>query len=88
MEHTLVSESIKFMILGMGVVFLFLYVLVLLMQLQAYIISKYFPTSKDTSSKKKEPLAIKYDKECEEDRRRVAAIIGALIEFNKQKGRG
>jgi oxaloacetate decarboxylase gamma subunit len=74
------------MILGMGVVFTFLYILVLLMQLQAYIISKYFPTHEGSPTPKKEPLAIRYDEECEEERRRVAAIVGALMEFNRDKG--
>ena len=87
MEHTLVGESIKFMILGMGVVFIFLYILVLLMQLQAYIISKYFPTKKEPPAKKKEPLAIKYDLECQEENRRVAAIVGALIEHSKKRSK-
>jgi oxaloacetate decarboxylase gamma subunit len=86
MEYTLVGESIKFMILGMGVVFIFLYLLVLLMQLQAYIISKYFPDKEKSTTPKKEPLAIKYENECEEEKRRVAAIIGALIEHSKNRG--
>jgi oxaloacetate decarboxylase gamma subunit len=87
MEHSLVEESIKFMILGMGVVFVFLYLLVLLMQLQAYIISKYFPAKEVESKPKKEPLAIKYDLECEEENRRVAAIVGALIEHSKKRAK-
>ena len=86
MEHSLVAESIKFMVLGMGVVFVFLYLLVLMMQLQAYIIAKYFPDKEVKQKPQKEPLAIKYNEnECEE-RRRVAAIIGALIEHSKNRG--
>ncbi len=86
MGDTLVSESLKFMVLGMGVVSIFLYILVLLMQLQAYIISKYFPEDDESESVKKEPLAIKYEDDCEEEKRRVAAIIGALIEHSKNRG--
>jgi Na+-transporting methylmalonyl-CoA/oxaloacetate decarboxylase gamma subunit len=56
------------------------------MQLQAYIISKYFPEDDESETVKKEPLAIKYEDDCEEEKRRVAAIIGALIEHSKNRG--
>ncbi len=39
----LVDESIKFMILGMGIVFLLLALIVLLTKLQSYIVNKFFP---------------------------------------------
>ncbi len=78
METNLVLESLKFMVLGMGVVFLFLYVLVLLMQLQAFIIGKFFSNDKDlgtTDSKSSNQL---------DEKRRIAAIIGAVMQHDKR----
>jgi len=42
-EVNYVLEALKFMVLGMGVVFLFLIILVKAIELQAYLINKYFP---------------------------------------------
>ncbi|TET90442.1 MAG: Na+-transporting oxaloacetate decarboxylase subunit gamma, partial [Sulfurovum sp.] len=42
-EVNLIGESIKFMVLGMTVVFSFLIILVQVVKLQAKIINKYFP---------------------------------------------
>ncbi|WP_323580071.1 OadG family protein, partial [Halarcobacter bivalviorum] len=42
METNLVAEAIKFMVLGMGIVFLFLIIMVYALKLQAKIIGKYF----------------------------------------------
>ena len=75
MEVHLVGESIKFMILGMGVVFVFLYALVLLMELQAYIINRYFPDEDKTNGTK--------DTTEDDESRRVAAIIAAVMEYRK-----
>ncbi len=79
MEIDLVGESIKFMILGMTVVFVFLYVLVQLMKLQAYIIDTYFPdpTPMSPPPTPKSPA--------EDEKARVAAIIAAVAEFRKTK---
>jgi len=75
-EINLVSEALKFMVLGMIVVFIFLAVLVQLMKLQANLIGKYFP--------EKEPVAPKAPK-ARDDKARTAAIIAAITEFNKNK---
>jgi len=77
MEVHLVTESIKFMILGMGIVFVFLYLLILLMKLQAYIIGRYFSEQKEIDN----------TKNIEDDEgARVAAIIAAVMEYRKSKG--
>jgi len=78
MEYTLVGESLKFMVLGMLIVFIFLLVLVQVMKLQAKIINKYFP--------EKEPVAPTPPTtlDNEEESRRAAAIIAAITEFRKQ----
>ena len=77
METHLVMESIKFMILGMTVVFIFLSALVWLMGLQARILQRFFP--------EKEPPSIpnRSMAQREEERRRTAAIIAAIEEFRK-----
>ena len=82
MEVHLVSESLKFMVLGMGIVFVFLYILVLLMRLQAIIIERYFPDrpceGAPTSTGESE----------EEERARVAAIVAAIREYRKTQTKG
>jgi len=76
MEIDLVGESLKFMVLGMVIVFIFLLVLVQIVKVQAKIINKYFPekvpevtTSSDSTQKA----------------HHVAAIIGAVTEFRKNQ---
>jgi len=77
MEVNLLGESFKFMILGMGVVFLFLLLLIEVMKLQAKIINKYFPDE--------EPQTPAPRSSQDEEQKRVAAIIGAVSEFRKNK---
>jgi len=79
MEIDLVGESIKFMILGMTVVFVFLYILVQLMKLQAYIIGKYFPDPTVAPSAPTPAVAV------EDEKARIAAIVAAVAEFRKSK---
>jgi len=81
MEIHLVSESIKFMILGMGIVFVFLYVLVLLMRLQGWVIERYFPEGESGS-------AVSSGESEEEERARVAAIVAAIQEYRQTTKKG
>jgi len=76
-EMNLVGESLKFMVLGMIVVFIFLAVLVQLMKLQAKLIEKYFP--------EKAPAPAKPASNAGDEAARTAAIIAAITEFNKNK---
>jgi len=77
MEYSLVGEGLKFMVLGMLIVFIFLVVLVQVMKLQAKIINKYFP--------EKEPVApTPSTTDSDEESRRTAAIIAAVTEFRKK----
>jgi oxaloacetate decarboxylase gamma subunit len=79
-EVNYIAEAFKFMILGMGVVFLFLALLVQLIKLQAYLINKYFPEV--TPSKSTTPTV---NTTIEDEQRKVAAIIAAIAEFRKNK---
>jgi len=76
MEIDLVGEGLKFMVLGMTVVFLFLFVLVQVVKLQAMIINKLFP--------EKAPEAATTSSTATEEAHHVAAIIAAVTEFRKK----
>jgi len=77
MELDLVGESLKFMALGMTIVFLFLVVLVQVMKLQAKIIGKFFP--------EKIPEVASTTSNATQEAHHVAAIIAAVTEFRKNQ---
>jgi len=79
-EVNYVVEALKFMVLGMGVVFLFLITLVQLIKLQAFLIEKYFPENTPKVS-----ALPKVSSAEEDEQERVAAIIAAVSEFRKTK---
>ena len=74
-----VVEAFKFMVLGMGVVFLFLFILVKVVELQAKLIAKYFPESTP-----KTPATPAVNNSGDEQQK-VAAIVAAVTEFRKNK---
>ena len=76
MEINLVGESLKFMVLGMLIVFIFLIVLVQVMKLQAKIINKFFPD--------KAPEVVSTSNNATQEAQHVAAIVAAVSEFRKQ----
>ena len=78
MEVNNIMEALKFMVLGMGVVFLFLFILVKVVELQASLIAKYFPENTP-----KTPATPAVD--TEDENRRVAAIIAAVSDFRNNK---
>jgi len=74
-DVNLILESVKFMVLGMTVVFTFLVLLIVVVNLQAKIIAKFFP------EKAPAPAATANTDEAHH----VAAIIAAVTEFRKNK---
>lgn len=74
MEVSLIGEALKFMVLGMSIVFLFLFTLVQAIKFQAKIINKYFPEKEAVAA---HPAV--------DDSAKTAAIIAAITEFNKNK---
>ena len=76
MEIDLVSEGLKFMVLGMMVVFAFLVILVQVMKLQATIINKFFP--------EKAPEVGTTSSSTTQGSQHVAAIIAAVTDFRKK----
>ncbi|RUM76902.1 MAG: Na+-transporting oxaloacetate decarboxylase subunit gamma [Sulfurovum sp.] len=77
MEIDLVTEGLKFMVLGMAIVFVFLFVLVQVIKLQAKIINKFFP--------EKAPKVDVNNSIKNENEEHVAAIIAAVTEFRKNQ---
>jgi len=75
-DVNLLFESMKFMLLGMTVVFSFLIILVIVVNLQAKIIAKFFPEKAPVTP----DATVNKD-----DAHHVAAIIGAVTEFRKNK---
>jgi len=77
MEIDLVGEGLKFMVLGMAIVFIFLLVLVQVVKLQALIINKYFP--------EKAPEVAPASSNATQDAHHVAAIVAAVSDFRKNQ---
>jgi len=75
-DVNMLGESVKFMILGMGVVFLFLIILVQVVKVQGKFIAKYFPDEEPTVA----PAT-----SADDESARVAAVIAAVTEFRKNK---
>lgn len=74
--ENLVFEGFKFMLLGMGTVFAFLTLMIGAMNLQSYIIDKFFP----------EPtVAPKSDSDKNNKGAKVAAITAAVMHHNNVK---
>lgn len=80
METNLIAEAVKFMILGMGIVFLFLTIMVYALKAQSKIIGKYFPEKKVDS--KKPSLATSTSN----NTAKVAAIVAAVQHHKNLKG--
>ena len=78
METNLVVEGLKFMILGMGTVFLFLIVMILMMELQKRIIQRLFPEPSTVA-----PTAPAKQTQ-QSKNNKVAAIVAAIIEDKKK----
>ena len=75
-DVNLILESVKFMMLGMTVVFTFLIILIIVVNVQAKLIAKFFPEEAPTTPSS----ANKAD-----EAHHVAAIIAAVTEFRKNK---
>ncbi len=73
-DVNLLLESVKFMILGMVVVFTFLTLLVIVVNIQAKLIAKFFP----------EKVVQATSESSSDDAHHVAAIIAAVTEFRKK----
>lgn len=84
MEVNLTVEALKFMVLGMGIVFLFLITLIYALKIQASLIAKFFP-EKETPAVAK-PAAPKAQSSTTNDSKKIAAIVAAVQHHNNLKG--
>jgi len=76
-DVNVLGESLKFMVLGMTVVFVFLAILIQVVKLQAKIIAKYFPDEEVAPATSKTSSV-------NDESQRIAAIIAAVTEFRKK----
>jgi len=84
MEVNLVSEGLKFMVLGMTTVFLFLLLLIWVLKVQAKLVQKFFPQKSASlgagvASKVASTTASGKDDDAEV----IAAITAAITDFRK-----
>lgn len=88
MEANLIGEALKFMMLGMGVVFTFLIIMIFVLKAQGALVKKYFPT------KEKEPIQMPQassatsqdDNQSVNQAAKIAAIIAAVQHHKNLKG--
>lgn len=78
MEANLVIEGFKFMVLGMGTVFLFLIVLIVLMNIMSAFLDKFFPEPKPII-----PSIISSVTKEKNNKNIIAAITAAVIHHRK-----
>ena len=82
MELNLVTEGLKFMVLGMVTVFLFLILMVIILHFQAKLINKLFPQKSKDETCKRSSLS---DSHVRKNDKVVVAIIGAIEAFKSSK---
>lgn len=82
MELNLISEGLKFMVLGMVTVFLFLILMVIILHFQAKIINKFFPQKAVSTSSRSSNAKTSIKKD---DKALVAAITAAITTFKNSK---
>ena len=82
MEVNLVTEGLKFMVLGMTTVFLFLLLLIEVLKIQAKLVQKYFPEKTPTASKPTTG-ATGGASGSKDDSEVIAVITAAITDFRK-----
>jgi len=79
MEVNLVGEALKFMALGMGIVFTFLTIMIFALKVQAILIAKYFKEEQKTSS-----TSPQWQPKPTDNKNVIAAITTAILHHNQQ----
>ncbi|MBA1437844.1 MAG: OadG family protein [Epsilonproteobacteria bacterium] len=74
METNLVIEGLKFMILGMGTVFVFLIIMIACMNIMSKIIHRFFP----------EPQPGAPAQSSQQDNKKIVAAITAAIKYHRE----
>jgi oxaloacetate decarboxylase gamma subunit len=87
MEENLVIEALKFMALGMGVVFIFLVMMVYALKIQAAIIGRFFPVEeKKPTAKPKPTVSATSASDTANTAKKIAAITAVIQHHNNIKG--
>ncbi len=75
MEANLIMEGVKFMILGMGTVFVFLIVMIASMNIMSTVINRYFPEPQPGANASANGG---------QDKKKIVAAITAAIKYHRQ----
>ncbi|BAK73427.1 MULTISPECIES: OadG family protein [Arcobacter] len=81
MEVNLIAESVKFMFLGMGVVFAFLIIMILVLKAQGIILTRFFP-----QEEKKVVNTTPIKNSTNTETAKIAAIVAAVQHHKNLKG--
>jgi len=82
MEVNLIFEALKFMVLGMGIVFTFLTTLIFVLKAQARLLTKFFPAREKVINNK-----VHTSTQAAQSSKKVAAIIAAVQHHENIKGK-
>ncbi len=84
MEINLIAESIKFMFLGMGVVFAFLTIMIFVLKAQGAILTKFFP--QEEKKVNVIPQSNSVNTNTNTEAAKIAAIVAAVQHHKNLKG--
>jgi oxaloacetate decarboxylase gamma subunit len=84
MEINLIAESIKFMFLGMGVVFAFLTIMIFVLKAQGAILTKFFP--QEEKKVNIIPQSNSVNTTTNTEAAKIAAIVAAVQHHKNLKG--
>lgn len=83
-EINLITESIKFMFLGMGVVFAFLAIMILILKAQGIILTKIFP--QEEKKVVNVPPMSNHNHNVKSESAKIAAIVATVQHHKNLKG--
>ena len=89
MEINLVAEAIKFMFLGMGVVFAFLTIMIFVLKAQGAILTKFFPQEEKkvvNATPKSTNVSVNTNVNTNNESAKIAAIVAAVQHHKNLKG--
>ncbi len=88
MEVNLIAESIKFMFLGMGVVFAFLTIMIFVLKAQGAILTKFFPQEEKKVNiiPQSNNVSVNTNVTTNTEAAKIAAVIAAVQHHTNLKG--
>ena len=84
MEINLIAESVKFMFLGMGVVFAFLTIMIFVLKAQGAILTRFFPEKEKVVNLVTQRNSVNTN--ANTDTAKIAAVIAAVQHHTNLKG--